>query len=185
MADSDDELAAALLALIIAASSIGVGAGSDQLDTAALAVDNAAAMSAADEQSAIIAERALQQINDTTRRGLMAAITAAVTAGLTMEQFRESIDRYFNRDRAGNISQTETTDGFAVGVAAAATLAEVTLMEWYTLRDERVCPICLPMDGKRRQVGGAYDAGLPVQDSPPAHPRCRCGETMVLRSIGR
>lgn len=38
--------------------------------------------------------------------------------------------------------------------------------EWLTARDERVCPICAPRDGKRYP--------LDTQERPPIHPQCRC-----------
>jgi hypothetical protein len=42
----------------------------------------------------------------------------------------------------------------------------VRKLEWMTMEDERVCPICGPLDGK------VFDTGrFPSQ---PAHPNCRC-----------
>lgn len=40
---------------------------------------------------------------------------------------------------------------------------------WITERDERVCPICAPLDG---QPADAWRDGFPF--GPPAHPKCRC-----------
>ena len=38
-------------------------------------------------------------------------------------------------------------------------------LTWYTRQDERVCPICRPLNGESVTVIGRR---------PPAHPRCRC-----------
>lgn len=40
---------------------------------------------------------------------------------------------------------------------------------WRTQKDERVCPICSPLDGTNQRVWGErFPAG------PPSHPNCRC-----------
>lgn len=46
--------------------------------------------------------------------------------------------------------------------------------EWLTANDERVCPICFKLDGKR--------FGLKSNFRPPAHPNCRCSLSPVLKA---
>lgn len=46
-------------------------------------------------------------------------------------------------------------------------LEEITL-EFTTRKDERVCPICSPLDGKR------FDFDDPSKPDIPVHPNCRC-----------
>jgi len=43
-------------------------------------------------------------------------------------------------------------------------------MIWYTQADERVCPVCAPLHGKKQDV---WEQQFP--SGPPAHVRCRCG----------
>jgi hypothetical protein len=66
---------------------------------------------------------------------------------------------------------TEVTRAYAAGELEGVKLAEAAgyRMEqvWHTNRDELVCAICAPNDGKGRSQGWTV-AG------PPAHPRCRC-----------
>jgi len=51
----------------------------------------------------------------------------------------------------------------------------VTMIEsWVTQRDERVCPICYPRDGK------VLGDGWTRIDGPPAHIRCRCDTAYKL-----
>jgi SPP1 gp7 family putative phage head morphogenesis protein len=42
------------------------------------------------------------------------------------------------------------------------------VMIWETANDERVCPVCGALHGKREDDWNGLR-------SPPAHPRCRCG----------
>ena len=53
---------------------------------------------------------------------------------------------------------------------------------WITANDEKVCPICGPMDGVLADIDGFFDTGSgPVEYPQGTHPRCRCtaGITMV------
>lgn len=82
------------------------------------------------------------------------------------------------RWRAEMIAQTEVTHAWS---AARQEIAEeydvIKGLQWVTVLDERVCPICRPLHGTRRTVNGVYPGGL---QSPAAHPRCRCGEVFVV-----
>lgn len=40
---------------------------------------------------------------------------------------------------------------------------------WHTIGDDRVCPVCEPLDGQIRSVWSTM-----FPDGPPAHPLCRC-----------
>ena len=42
---------------------------------------------------------------------------------------------------------------------------------WRTQRDERVCPVCCPLDKKTRTLDGSWPDG---GGDPPRHPICRC-----------
>lgn len=55
---------------------------------------------------------------------------------------------------------------------------------WITAKDERVCPQCGPMHGKRVPVQERFENGLYV---PGVHPNCRCEAklTVVPISIGK
>jgi hypothetical protein len=72
--DASAELEAALLAFILAMSDVGIDAAQDDLERVALAIDPAQA----NEQSIVLAngqvQRALTQLNNTTRNALIAAL---------------------------------------------------------------------------------------------------------------
>jgi SPP1 gp7 family putative phage head morphogenesis protein len=63
----------------------------------------------------------------------------------------------------------------AVNTGALIALNEngqlIDALEWLTTRDERVCPVCAPRDGKRYPLN--------TIERPPIHPQCRC--TLVPR----
>lgn len=45
------------------------------------------------------------------------------------------------------------------------------LKEWIVTPDDRLCPICEPLDRELAPLKESFSIGL---DSPPAHPNCRC-----------
>ena len=76
-------------------------------------------------------------------------------------------------------------------IEAYRTTGVVKTMRYYTARDERVCPICFPINGKIVDVNDGFyrkgdtynyldDKGKPktlevyATEAPPMHPRCRC-----------
>lgn len=89
------------------------------------------------------------------------------------EQIAREIDRSFGRYRSKRVAITETTRAITVGEEMAADRVESELgwvLEriWQTERDERVCPICGPLQGKPESYYG------PRVGSTPAHYNCRC-----------
>jgi len=53
---------------------------------------------------------------------------------------------------------------------------------WLAARDERVCPICAPLDGRMFDMSGSPidGKGKASHALPPAHPQCRCTATPAL-----
>ena len=80
--------------------------------------------------------------------------------------------------RAEMIAQTEVTKAWSVALQEiAAEYPQIVSFQWQTQEDERVCPVCGYLHGKRRTKDGLY---LGSVSPPPAHPRCRCGELLVI-----
>lgn len=45
---------------------------------------------------------------------------------------------------------------------------------WETAEDERVCPVCGPLQGRRQSIDQPFDSGDGKIWSPPVHVNCRC-----------
>lgn len=81
--------------------------------------------------------------------------------------------------RSRTIARTEMS--WAHNQAQLATMKEaeqqldLTLeKEWFTADDEVTCEICSELNGERAPLDGTFSSG---DDSPPAHPNCRCSVT--------
>jgi len=75
--------------------------------------------------------------------------------------------------RARAMARTETVNAFVRGAELRYTRAGIETLEWLTARDERVCPICAPLDGKRFAVKSNHPR-------PAIHVNCRCDILPVL-----
>lgn len=91
-----------------------------------------------------------------------------------LEATEKGLDEILNAGRAEGAGITETTGGLSAGQRGAGDDARtfnpgvtVTLY-WRTEKDEKVCPVCKPLDGKSE----AYCESIGI--GQPAHPRCRC-----------
>ena len=118
-------------------------------------------------------------INDTTRRAISDAVSAYTqTPGMTVDDVAALLEPTFGQRRAQTIATTEITRAY--GQAATITQQEVaaqglvTLRQWVTWRDDRVCPICGPLHNTFEDVWQ-----LEFPDGPPAHVNCRCWLALV------
>ena len=56
---------------------------------------------------------------------------------------------------------------------------------WVLHKDERLCKVCRPMNGRRATLrkGGGYEMRVGFSPGPPVHPNCRCSERLVDEGI--
>lgn len=112
------------------------------------------------------------------RRGLL-------NSGANPSRVERTVNAYKRRlldARALTIARTETTDAiesarqavWEQAVAAGLVARNAIWRVWVTHDDERVCPVCAPLDGARSRLGGTFTKGGQSQLRPPAHPNCRC-----------
>jgi len=110
-------------------------------------------------------------LDRTSQRTLQKQIAAYIENPTTLGELRKSLVPSFGKTRANTIAVTEVTRAYARGEEIAARLSQNAglLLEpiWHTNRDELVCPICGPNDGKRKSAGWTVA-------NVPAHPNCRC-----------
>lgn len=124
----------------------------------------------------------MSALNETSRAALKEAIAAFVeTPGMTIGDVMRELGPIFGEDRALSAAVTEVTRAYArgnqiVGEALAKEFPDVPVIKiWYTNNDERVCPICEPLDGKEVGIDEPFPADVEGDLLlPPAHTRCRC-----------
>lgn len=114
-------------------------------------------------------------LDATTRRGLRTAIQANISTGAPLSSLIEAIQPLFGRSRAQAIASTEVTRLYTQGNLLAYQATGIEEVEWRTVKDARVDPICEALAGQRwpaQQVG----------QEPPAHVGCRCWLSPVVRN---
>src|SRR3990167_5618449 len=108
-----------------------------------------------------------RQLASTTREGLRSAILANIETGLPLPNLIKDLEPLFGRNRAKMIAATETTRLYAEGNRMGYASAGIREVEWLTVRDSRVDPLCDELNKKRWPLGQE-------EFVPPRHPRCRC-----------
>jgi SPP1 gp7 family putative phage head morphogenesis protein len=179
--ENSKELEAALLAYTLAMSEIATDAARDDLLAVGLDVDMSQVDVQAKEAARLRVAEVLPVLLATTGRALMSALPVwLANPGRNVSDLLTELAPQMNTARAESIARTEGTAMMGSGVNAVSREAGVTQVQWVTALDENVCPICQPMQGKRREVNGTYDNGMKY---PPAHPNCRCAELLIVRSV--
>lgn len=115
-------------------------------------------------------------IDDTTKEWLAKKIQEGKENLLNPFEIAQSIRDEASamiRVRAESIVLTETANAMSIVQIEVARRYGITRMRWRTSKDERTCPICLPLEGKEAEVGkgGRFEGGY---NHPPSHVRCRC-----------
>ena len=126
-------------------------------------------------------------ITETSRERINNAVAELLETGDWDELKDEILDAVGDSERARLIARNEPMIAVHEGQREAWDQAvEEGLMtgdeerEWIVVGDEKVCPICNGLDGKRAKLGQSYigDDGE-AYEGPPAHVSCRCSEGIV------
>lgn len=129
----------------------------------------------------------LHGINDVTRENTVNAIEEWIKNGEPLPMLKQRLAPWFDKSRAARIATTEVTRIYSEGNQAAwKSTGFVGGKRWNTAMDERVCPMCGPLEGKVVALNNYF----PVQLAggvmgPPAHVNCRCWVTPIvdIRSV--
>lgn len=113
----------------------------------------------------------IKGIRDVSTTKIADSVSSFLENGSTgMDQLAGSLNSIFGSGRGLRIAVTEVTRASAKGemqlvdeILENSPDAEIRTL-WLTSRDELVCPVCGPKDGKAVETTG----------EPPAHPHCRC-----------
>ena len=145
--------------------------------------------------------RASKSWVSTLREHIGVSIAKGIEAGWSVERMQREIRAGYNsfsRPQALRLARTETIR--ASNFATEQAFIESGVVEgkqWVTAMDERVCPYCMPLDGKIFALGETIlekdahymgDAEVPLNLSygdipyPPLHANCRCSLSPVLSS---
>jgi SPP1 gp7 family putative phage head morphogenesis protein len=122
----------------------------------------------------------VQGINETTRKQLQTTLLEGIQGGEGIPELTNRVKTVFTQasdSRAALIARTEAAQAYAYAnhatLQALATDSAVTRRRWLASEDERVCPICAPLDGYTIRFDAQYPGGL---EPGNAHIQCRCTE---------
>ena len=158
---------------LLQGATLGVSVAEAQLATVGLGFDWTLPHSRAAEWASQYAGELITQINQTTERRVRTAVAEWFSNGDPLDELRKELEPLFGRKRAKLIAQTETTNAAAYGNQFAFEEAGISRWTWGTARDERVCPVCGPLEGVTVNVGDEFAPGIRRPGSD-AHPNCRC-----------
>jgi SPP1 gp7 family putative phage head morphogenesis protein len=129
-------------------------------------------------------------IMESTRERSMNIVEQWIQSGERLDVLTAQLEHLFDARRAETIAVTEVTRIYSEGNQAAwkSTDGLVAGNRWSTAMDEKVCPVCAPLDGVVANLGDGFgidENGEGVADTegilgPPAHVNCRCWLTPVL-----
>ena len=117
------------------------------------------------------------QLDITTKKTLVNQLALGVKTGETKTQLVKRLQKKglgLSEIRSGRIVATETEALAEFIRFETAKLNGTKSKIWITSSDERVCPICRPLNGEELLINQNFDAeGVEVK-YPPAHVMCRC-----------
>ncbi len=157
-------------------------------DTTRLAIQDAIVLGQTEGLTAATTARSIKNVIGLTPRD------AASVMGAASEMSRKQLERFSNkllRRRASNISRTETIAAANRGqqefwrqaVSDGVLPLENAFQEWITTPDDRLCPICEPMQGQIRGLDATFETGDGDEVvGPPAHPSCRCAVGITTKT---
>ena len=143
-------------------------------------------------------------VNRTTQKIVRRTIAEGIEAGEVGNDLRKRLRGVFFIEAEQNISvnrskviaRTETIWAFNEGaVQGWQQSGVVEAKQWSVAQDDRLCPLCAPMEGKIVPLEGHFyelgefdvTGGIQFEyeniDHPPLHPQCRCSLIPILIEV--
>lgn len=116
----------------------------------------------------------IDSVDNTTKEWLASKLQEGKDKLMTPQEIVDFIMQesdVFTEVRAEMIVLTETANAMMVTELNTAEQYGIKEIIWRTSIDDRVCPICLPLEGSKTTIGKSFPDGY---FHPPAHPNCRC-----------
>jgi hypothetical protein len=134
------------------------------------------------------AAETIDGIDKDTRAQIRDLVEEAFTEQFDVNDLADEIADVIGDDaRADVIARTETMRASNEGqlqawdqATDAGLLTGDEFKEWITTPDDRLCPVCEPMDGVKVGLDENFDVDGDKIDGPPAHPNCRCAVGLAL-----
>lgn len=132
----------------------------------------------------------IENMSEVDRLAIKDLVEAAFEEQFDVDDLIDKITEIIGDEaRAEVIARTETMRASNEGqmqawdqAADAGLLTGEESKEWITTPDDRLCPVCEPMDGVTVKLSEEFNVDGERMDGPPAHPRCRC--TLGLTAAG-
>lgn len=164
------DLQEALDSLLGASAGRGVRMAAETLERVIMGVNwrlpNAEAMAWARSYSYEL----VHGITETSRRVIQDALGDWVRDGGPMDDLVQRVLPQFGQVRAEMIAVTESTRAYGQGNRIQYRSIGIKRVKLLTNRDDHVCPICRPYDGRIVDI----DEGVPGVGFQPWHVNCRC-----------
>ena len=148
---------------------------------AAIGADTAVGLQTSTAWAQAYARDLAMGIAGTTATQIQSAVNAfASTPGLTIGDVANSIlGPSVTLPRALNIATTEVTRAYSEAAQVSGQqwkdLGVSVYKSWSTNNDDRVCPICGPLNQQEILADAKFKGAKGAEiEGPPAHPRCRC-----------
>ena len=175
----DQKLRDALSRALLDGVDLGISVGVQQLENVGFGFDWTLAHIPARDWAIAYTDDILEQLAQVTARGVGQSIGRWLENGEPLQALIDDLQPFFGPERAARIAATEVTRAVAEGSEVAHRESGVVQeQEWASSMDERVCPICSGLTGKRRKFGEPFSIGIA---KPPAHVNCRCWLRPVIK----
>lgn len=116
----------------------------------------------------------IDSVDDYTKQWIATKIQDGKLAGMTPFEIQQMLlddGKAITSIRAERIVLTETAKAMSTIELESARRNAIKEKIWRTSIDDRVCPICSPLEGEQKGINELFSAGV---EAPPAHVSCRC-----------
>jgi len=122
----------------------------------------------------------VRNVTDTTKDQIASLVGRGADEGWSSDELARQIRQLgvdMSRSRSQTIARTESAMGYSQGSLASFQASGVVSHTTWLMGPDS-CEICQQLDGSQAELGAEYAPGI---TAPPAHPRCVCAISPVIR----